>query len=63
MEQMRVREIDRIREDLRNYGFVPNRARALRELHPPLERVLKEGERVVSEGRVGPGPSPSGRAS
>lgn len=50
MEQMRVRNVDRIREDLRNYGFVPNRARALQERFPPVERV-------VSEGRVHPGPS------
>lgn len=55
---MMPRRQDRLRADLANYGFVPDRARALQERWPPLERV-------IGEARVGQssGPSALGRAA
>lgn len=55
---MRARREDIMRADLRDYGHVVDRKRALRELHPPLERVVRE-----LEGWDIPGPSSLGRAA
>lgn len=55
---MMKRSEDRIRDDLRHYGHIVSRSRALRELHPPLERVMRE-----LEGWDIPGPSPLERAA
>ena len=55
---MRARREDTVRSDLRDYGHAVNRRRALRELHPPLERVVQE-----LEGWDIPGPSPLERAA
>ena len=55
---MRARREDTVRNDLRDYGHAVNRRRALRELHPPLERVVQE-----LEGWDIPGPSPLGEAA
>lgn len=36
------KQADRVAADLRDYGFVPDRARALHEWHPPLDAVVRE---------------------
>jgi hypothetical protein len=36
------KQADRVIADLRDYGFVPDRVRALNEWHPPLSVVVQE---------------------